>query len=652
MEVSREATPALTPVVESRRRTSIGRRLLRRRGALIGLCGLTLVVTVAVFAPLIAPHDPLQQNLSNTLAPPVWNGGTVHHILGTDSLGRDILSRLIYGARDSLLISISAALLGATLGLITGSIAGYSGGATDSVIMRLGDIQLAFPFILLAIVVLGVIANRTPLDLILVLGLPSWIIYARVVRSRVIAERRKDYVLAARSLGTRHARVLVRYVIPSVWQVVPVIVMLDIGFLIILESTLSFLGFGLTPPTPSWGSILADGRQYMIVSPWMPIFAGLAIMFTVLSVNLVADGMADILDPKITRATFRREILRLPRPRLAEPEPEPDDNLLVVRDLEVQFPFDDRTVSAVRGVSFSLRPGEAVGVVGESGSGKSVTALALIQLLDAPGRVSGGEILFEGKDLARIDDGAMSRLRGRRISMIFQNPSAALNPVLTIGYQMAETLKTQGTTTRRDGQATAVEALRTVGIGDPERVMRRYPFELSGGMNQRVMIAMAMANRPALLIADEPTTALDVTTQAQILEHLRTMTREASTTLVLISHDVELVSTYAGRVIVMYAGRICEDGPVESVIETPAHPYTQALLASLPGEDDDADRLTAIPGELPDPSDPPPGCAFAERCPLVLDICSRVDPDTVSVGDRHTSACHRATELVTGAVQA
>jgi peptide/nickel transport system permease protein len=507
--------------------------------------------------------------------------------------------------------------------------------------MRLGDVQLAFPFILLAIAVLGVIPDRKPIHIILVLGIPGWIVYARVVRSRVLAEREKDYVLAARAVGAGPLRILLRYVLPSSWQIVPVIALLDLGFLVIVESTLSFFGLGITPPTPSWGAILADGRQYMVVSPWLPVLPGLAITFTVLSINLLADGLGSVLDPKLAKGTFRRKVLRLPEWRRdgdGEPGPEP---LLHVRDLRVDFPLGDRTVHAVRGVSFDVERGQTLGIVGESGSGKSVTALAVAQLLDAPGRVTGGSILFDGRDLVRATSKEMTALRGRRIGMIFQNPSSSLNPVLTVGFQLVETLRAQLGLPHAEARRRARDALASVGIGDPERVVRQYPFQLSGGMNQRAMLAMAMASEPDLLLADEPTTALDVTTQAQILEQLQEITRRADTSLVLITHDIALVAEYADVVLVMYAGRVAEYGPVDAVINDPKHPYTQALLNALPHVDVAADtRLEAIPGELPDPADPPHGCPFAPRCPFVMDVCGDVDPDPFVVGDDRTAACH------------
>jgi peptide/nickel transport system permease protein len=613
------------------------RRLVRRKAALAGLVGVALIVVVAVFAEPITRHDPLEQDIENILAPPVWAGGSGEHPLGTDPLGRDLASRLAFGARTSLEISVAAALLGALLGLVTGSVSGFFRGWLDVLLMRLGDIQLAFPFVLLAIAVLGVIPDRKPIHLILVLGIPGWIVYARVVRSRVLAERDKDYVLAARALGASRLRTLVRYVLPSVWQVVPVIMLLDLGFLVIIESTLSFFGLGITPPTPSWGSILAEGRQYMVIDAWLPILPGIAITFTVLSINLAADGLADVLDPKLSKGTFRRQALRLPGPFLDDEAPP----LLRVRDLHVDFPFDRFTVHAVRGVDLELERGQTLGIVGESGSGKSVTALAIIQLLDSPGRVTGGSIVFDGRDLPRLSDREMATLRGRRIGMIFQNPTSSLNPVLTIGFQLVEALRGQLRLSQAQARRRAREALREVGIGDPDRVLRRYPFQLSGGMNQRVMIAMAMTCEPDVLIADEPSTALDVTTQAQILEQLRELTRRSRTSLVLITHDIAVVAEYADEVLVMYAGQVCEVGPQEAVVADPKHPYTQALLGALPRADvPRGTRLESIPGEPPDPANPPIGCPFAPRCPHVMDVCRSVNPPQFDVGRGRTAACH------------
>jgi peptide/nickel transport system permease protein len=615
-------------------------QLLRRKVALVGLLGFAAIVAVALLAPVVAPHDPIEQDLRASLRPPFWEpGGSLENPLGTDANGRDLASRLIFGARYSLAISIGAALIGSTLGLVTGLIAGYFGRWVDSVLMRAGDIQLAFPFILLAIAILGMSPDRTALQLTLVMGIPGWIIYARVVRSRVLAERKKDYVTAARALGAGNRRLIWRYVLPSVWQGVLVIALLDVGYLVIVESTLSFLGFGVPPPRPSWGSILAEGRQFMVVNPWLPLLPGAAILVTVLSINLIADGLGDVLDPRASIGAFRRQALRLPSTR--EREPKDAEALLSVRDLRVDFPVHGRTIHAVRGVSFDVSRGEILGIVGESGSGKSVTALSVMQLLDPPGRVTHGEVVFDGVDLVRATDRDLAELRGRRIEMIFQNPASSMNPVLTIGYQMTEAIARNARVSRDDARRAAREALLSVGIGNPDDALRAYPFQLSGGMNQRVMIAMSMAVNADLLIADEPTTALDVTTQAQILGELKELNARRNTSVVFITHDIALLYEYADRILVMYAGEVCEVGTADEVVNDPRHPYTRALIASIPRADTgEGGELDAIGGDLPDPTSVPNGCPFATRCPDVMDVCWEVDPAHARIGERHTAACH------------
>jgi len=564
---------------------------------------------------------------------------------------------MMYGARNSLFIGLFAVLIASVLGLVAGLSAGFSRGWWDSVLMRFGDIQLAFPFILLAITILGVISDRNSVHLILVIGIPTWIIYARVVRSRVMVERDKDYILGAKAIGASDMRLMGKYILPSLWTAVLVIAMLDFGFVILLEATLSFLGFGLTPPTPSWGTILAEGKRNILIAPWLAVLPGLAIMATVLAINLTADGIADVLDPKLKISIFRR----LPQRELAngslkdpegkdarsiQPEPtDPNDNveppLLKVRDLSVEFPLEDKVVKAVRHVSFDVYRGRTLGIVGESGSGKSVTASSIIQLIEPPGRVTGGEILFEGQDLTRISNNDMSQLRGTKIGMIYQNPTSSLNPVLSIGSQMVETIRIHLKSSPAEARDIASRALLKVGIGNPHAILSKYPFQLSGGMNQRVMIALAMLTQPDLLIADEPSSALDVTTQAVVLERLRDITREHQTSLILITHDFALVAEFADEILVMYAGQVCESGPIRSVIDEVKHPYTKALLQSVPrAEIESGTRLQTIPGELPDPAALPPGCPFADRCVSVMDICRLVNPSQVRVGSHHNVACH------------
>ena len=325
--------------------------------------------------------------------------------------------------------------------------------------------------------------------------------------------------------------------------------------------------------------------------------------------------------------------------------------VLEVEDLSVEFPTEDGIVRAVRGVGYRLGRGDSLGIVGESGSGKSVTALAVLGLLPAAARVRGS-VRFEGTELLGLSDSRLSDLRGSGIAMVFQDPMTSLNPVYTVGYQITETLQRHHPDLKaRAARERAVDLLGRVGIPSPERRVDSYPHEMSGGMRQRVVIAMAMANDPDVIIADEPTTALDVTVQAQILEALETARAETGAALVLITHDLGVVAGHTDRVAVMYAGRVVETGTVEDIFYTPRMPYTLGLLGSLPRLDREEERLTPITGSPPSLLHLPPGCPFAPRCPLRRDVCDSAEPPLRRAGDHgHLSACHFAEELVgTGA---
>jgi len=314
--------------------------------------------------------------------------------------------------------------------------------------------------------------------------------------------------------------------------------------------------------------------------------------------------------------------------------------LLSVRDLRTTFATEDGIVTAVDGVSFSIEKGTTVGLVGESGSGKSVTSLSIMKLIPSPpGKVEAKEILFDGKDLSRLKEREMRRIRGNEIAMVFQEPMTSLNPVFKIGDQIMEAIILHQKVNKREARERAIELLRLVGIPSPEKRVDEYPHQLSGGMRQRVVIAMALSCSPKLLIADEPTTALDVTIQAQILDLLRRLQEELGMAILLITHDLGVVAETCRRVMVMYAGKIVEEGPVVPLFQEPAHPYTRGLLDSIPKLNEDRPRLTSIPGVVPHPARMPKGCRFHPRCPLARPICEEEEPPLIDIDEERTAAC-------------
>jgi oligopeptide/dipeptide ABC transporter ATP-binding protein len=315
-----------------------------------------------------------------------------------------------------------------------------------------------------------------------------------------------------------------------------------------------------------------------------------------------------------------------------------DGNILEVQDLKVYFRTMDGVVKAVDGVSFDIAAGASVGIVGESGSGKSVTSLSIMRLVDAPGWIAGGRILLRGRDLAKMSDSEMQKIRGDDISMVFQEPMTALNPVYTVGDQVAEVVRVHRKVSRKVAMNRTVELFKTVGIPAAERRVHEYPHNLSGGMRQRVMIAMALANEPDVLILDEPTTALDVTIQAQILELVKTLRKEVNTAVLLITHDIGVIAEMSDEVIVMYGGKVMEHGTADQIIHDPKHPYTKGLLASIPSVGMKGKRLNVIAGAVPNPLNMPPGCPFAPRCPYVMEVCLKM-PELKTLDDGRQVFC-------------
>ena len=442
-----------------------------------------------------------------------------------------------------------------------------------------------------------------------------------------LATRQLDYVEAARALGAGSNRIITGTVLPNITGPIIVQFSLTIASAILIESGLSFLGLGVVPPEPSLGLMIRSARGYMNYDAMGLVWPCLGLILIVLIFNALCDGLCDVFDPK-ARA------LEAPPVTLATGEATIEGKALVQADnLSTHILTERGDLKAVDGISFAIEPGETLAVVGESGSGKSMTGLSIMGLVPEPaGRIAGGSIRLRSQwhgvvDVAQASDDTLESVRGSEIAMIFQEPMTALNPVYRIGDQIVEAILCHREVSRAEAHRIAVDMLTRVGIPDADKRIRAYPHELSGGMRQRAMIAMALVLDPALIIADEPTTALDVTIQAQILELLKQLQAESDPPLALlfVTHNLGVVAEIADRVMVIYAGQCVEEGPVAEVFGQPRHPYTRGLLDSVPVPGDKT-RLKAIEGVVPSPFDRTNGCAFAPRCPLVQAQCQSARP--------------------------
>ncbi|MET9967872.1 dipeptide/oligopeptide/nickel ABC transporter permease/ATP-binding protein [Streptomyces sp. NPDC006356] len=614
----------------------------------VAVCFLTVVVLLALFAPLLAPHDPLDQQ------PPVDGTGhpSADHWMGQDSLGRDILSRLMYGARWSLAIGLGATGLALVVGALIGAVAATSRKAVDETLMRCLDVVMAFPGIALAAVLVAVFGGGITV-LICAIAFLFTPPVARVVRANVLDQYGEDYVTAERVIGARTPHIVLRHVAINCAAPVLVFCTVQVAEAIVFEASLSFIGAGVRPPDPSWGSVIADGKNMVLTGGWWAtVFPGLLMLVTVLSLNILSEGVSDAWAAPSAREVDVRdaadrleapepgsgEVLRLPglteaaarlRSR-ARPLPGGQLPVLAVENLAIGFEGRHAGVDIVDGISFEVQPGEVLGLVGESGCGKSLTALAVMGLEPKGARVRG-HVRFNQRQLVGEPMRVRRKLLGHEMAMIYQDALSSLNPAMTIRAQLKQVV-------RRGGRRTPHDLLTMVGL-DPDRTLRSYPHELSGGQRQRVLIAMALSRDPKLIVADEPTTALDVTVQAQIIELLLRLREELGFALILVSHDLALIADVTDRVVVMYGGQIVETGVTADLVESPAHHYTRGLLGSVLSLESAQERMTQIKGVVPSPADFPAGCRFADRCPLASEVCRTTAP-VLTGTPTHTAACH------------
>ena len=574
-------------------------------------------ILLAIFAPLIAPYgfnaDRIGDHIFGTQIHP-----SAAHWFGTTVGGQDVLSRVVFGARTAVIVIVVAVIISIVVGVPIGLISGYVSGPLDRALVLIMDALYSFPSLLLAIVVsiiigggqsgfvTGILAAAISITVVFI---PQ---YFRVVRNATISVKVEPYVDAARVVGARTPRILFRHILSNVAGTLPVIATLNASEAILTLAGLGFLGLGIEPSAAAeWGydlnRALSDATNGIW---WTGIFPGLAIVLMVLGVTLVGESLNDVLNPLLrTRsgggsadelevaAEFEAAV---GSQDLAEPVIVDDRDpklvaTLSLEDLTVRFDTDAGVVRAVNGVSFSADPGEVVAVVGESGSGKSVSTRSVLGLLPSTAQVTGSAKL-RGHELLGLGPRALRPVRGDQISMIFQEPSTALNPVYTVGWQISEGIRAHRKVSRKQARARAIELLDLVGIPEPERRVDSYPHQLSGGQKQRVVIAMAIACEPDVIIADEPTTALDVTVQAAILELLLSLRDRLGTAIVLITHNMGVVADIADRVVVMYRGRVVEEAPVDQLFADPQHPYSRKLLGAVPRLGAGVDRVVAAAG--------------------------------------------------------
>jgi peptide/nickel transport system permease protein len=605
---------ATEPVPPARRRGAPG--FLRRPGGILAVTWLVFVTVASLTAPLWVPYDVAEQDTANRLALP-----SAEHWLGTDPLGRDLLSRIFAGGTQPLLCAALMLLVAFGIGLPLALISAERGPRVERVISRVTEVFLALPLLIILLAVVGVIGNNLYAVMAILGVLISAAVY-RVMLGVAQSVRQRLYVDAARVNGLGSLRVNLMHVLPSMATVVAVQAAQLFGIGLLIVAGLAFLGFGPAEPEPSWGFMIQDASSYLFQSPWLLVPTGVVLALTVVAANELADAIAGRAagDKRISRRRRRPAVVPTPA------GPADADALLDVQDLTITV---DDGPDLVTDVSFSLRQGRVLGLVGESGCGKTMTARSLMGLLPDGVAVSGGSIRWEGTELVGLGEKALTALRGREIALISQEPMVALDPMFSIAYQLTQPIRRFRGVGKGEARRIAVELLQQVGIVDAQRVLRSYPHQLSGGMAQRVCIALALTGRPKLLIADEPTTALDVTVQAEILSLLRALVRDTGLSVILVSHDLGVVADICDDVRVMYAGQVVEDGTTAAVLDDPAHPYTMALLGANPHVPEGEPvplRLASIPGTVPPPGSWPTGCRFATRCQFAQEKCTAPFP--------------------------
>jgi peptide/nickel transport system permease protein len=623
------AAPVAAPTI---RTSTFLSRILAQPVAVICAGFLLIVILACAFAPWIS-GNPLAQDLTKVYAPP-----SPSNWFGADQFGRDIFTRILHGGQITLVGALEAVAVYTVLGMGFGLVAGSARGMADTVIMRACDLIQSIPGLVILLVVLAIFGQNETAAMV-TLGVLTAPGLVRIVRGATLVVRAEPYVAAARVAGLSRLQILTRHVVPAVTGPALTQISLMAGVAILVESAIGFLGLGVAPPAPSWGNLISEAQRAIALAPWMLFPTGGVVALVTVALTLLGDSIRDSYAARSTRSGFQPSWHSMAASAertgpAAKPSAEKQP-LLRVRDLSIHLPG----VTVVDKIGFDVMPGEAIGIVGESGCGKSITVTGMLRVLPPGSTVSGTALEFEGRDLLSLSEREMAKVRGAGIAYISQEPISGLDPVFTAGFQIAEAVRQHRKVSAREARAIALELLRQVRLPDPEEVAAKYPHQLSGGMAQRIAIARALAGQPKLLIADEPTTALDVTVQAEILDLLRDLRETTGMSMILVTHDWGVLADACDRAIVMYAGQVVETAPTAELVHRPAMPYTRALLQSMPANFEPGRPLPTIPGTVPPPNAWPKGCRFAARCTMAADACRTTAVPLVPVKEHGFSRC-------------
>jgi ABC-type dipeptide/oligopeptide/nickel transport system ATPase component/ABC-type dipeptide/oligopeptide/nickel transport system permease subunit len=570
-------------------RLSIFRRFISTPSGAIALAVFLLVVAVALLAPWISPQDPNYVDLANTKAPP-----SAEHWLGGDTSGRDVLSRLIWGAQTTLLGAAITIMTAALAGIPTGIAAGYFGGSADRGLSWLSDAVQAIP----GMIILLVVAAGTRSNFVILMATVGVFMapgYFRIARSTTMTIAHEPYIDAARVAGLGNTRIIFRHIFPGIYAPIIIQTALAAGISMGIQAGLQFLGVG-SSNTPSWGAMMNEGFRFMLTNPLLLLWPSAALGVTIAALAIMGSTLADLVRMKApvqSRGAASR-LAAMQTPSSENFVCAPEACAVRIEELRVFYGPGIAEKEVVKGISFDVRPGEVLGIVGESGSGKSQTVFSLLDLLPQGGRYEAKALWVSGRPVHTLSARERTKLLGSEIAYIPQEPMSSLDPSFKIGHQLTEPLRHTFGKSRAEAERLARALLARVGIADVDRVMQSYPHQVSGGMAQRVLIAGAISGKPSVLLADEPTTALDVTVQAEVLELLRELQEEFGMALVLVTHNFGVVADICDRVVVMREGIIVETGEVNAIFEGAKQPYTRELIAATLDDCEGRRELDAI----------------------------------------------------------